>query len=102
MTRQGNGQSVPYDVRMSQQTRVVLQELHHQAVQSATAHEFLAALRQIVERLQGDPGSFGEAQYHLPALNLQVRQAIVVPIVVDFAVHQDRPLVFIRGFKVLS
>jgi hypothetical protein len=38
----------------------------------------------------------------LPALRLLVCQAIVRPLIVDFAVHEDRPLVFIRGFKLLA
>jgi hypothetical protein len=45
---------------------------------------------------------FGEALYSLPALKLEVRQAVVAPIVVDFAVHNEQQVVFIRGFKVLS
>ncbi len=102
MTTQGNGQSVPYDVRMSAQTRTVLQGLHRQAIEAGTGQRFLAAFRQIVERLRQDPLAFGEALYRLPALQLQVRQAVVLPLVVDYAVHEDRPLVFIRGFKVLT
>jgi hypothetical protein len=63
---------------------------------------FLTALRQIVQRLRTDPLTFGEPQYGLPALHLVVRHAIVAPLVVDYAVHTERPLVFIRGFKLLS
>src|SRR5208283_193021 len=42
------------------------------------------------------PLTFGEPHYRLPALKLLVRQAVVSPLVVDFAVHEDRLLVFIR------
>ena len=62
----------------------------------------LGAYRQIVEQLRTDPLTFGEPLYHLPVLKLQVRQAIILPLVVDFAVHEELPLVFIRGFKVLA
>jgi len=102
MSSQGNGEPVPYDVRMSAQTRAALLHLHQQAIQAGTGQQFLAALRQIVERLRDDPENLGEPSYHLPALHLLVRQAIVLPLVVDFAVHEELPLVFIRGFKVLS
>jgi len=102
MTSPGNGQSAPYRVSMSQQTKAVLKQLHGQAAQTGTGHEFLAALRQILEHLRSAPLTFGEPHYRLPALQLLVRQGVVSPLVVDYAVHEDRPLVFIRGFKVLS
>jgi hypothetical protein len=102
MTTQGNGQPVRFDVSMSQANRAVLKQLHLQAVQAGTGQRFVAAYREIIERLHKDPLTFGEAQYRLPALRLLVCQAIVRPLVVDFAVHEDRPLVFIRGFRLLS
>jgi hypothetical protein len=37
-----------------------------------------------------------------PALQLLVRQGGVRPLVVDYAVHETQPLVFIRGFTLLS
>jgi len=87
---------------MSAQTKAVIKQLHGQAVQTGTGQRFLSSFRHIVERLRKDPLGFGEPLYHLPTLQLQVRQAIVLPLVLDYAVHDDRPLVFIRGFKVLS
>ncbi len=62
----------------------------------------MAAYREIVRRLQRDPLVFGEELYALPALQLKVRTAAVHPIVVDYAVHEQRKLVFIQGFKVMS
>ncbi len=76
--------------------------LHGQAMQAGKGEKFLAAYRHIVERLRTDPLIFGEGQYCLPTLELLIRQAVVSPIVVDYAVHEDQRLVFIRGFKVLS
>ncbi|MCI0455400.1 MAG: hypothetical protein L0Z62_00285 [Gemmataceae bacterium] len=102
MTSQGNGQSIPYDVRLSAQTKAVLKRLHQEAMQRGAGHAFLAACRQIMERLTNDPLTFGEPLYRLPALQLAVRHAAVLPLVVDYAVHEHRPIVFIRGFKVLS
>jgi hypothetical protein len=102
MTREGNGQVTPYQMSMSQQKEAVLKDLHEQAIQAGTGLQFFAAFRQIAERLHTDPFVFGEPQYRLPVLKLQVRQAIVAPLVVDYAVHEEQPLVFIRGFKVLA
>ena len=102
MSRRGNGQAGPYDVRMSALTRGVVRRLHRQALQAGTGHRFLAAFREIIGRLHNDPLTFGEPIYRLPVLELLVRHAVLLPIVVDYAVHEDRPLVFVRGFKVLS
>jgi hypothetical protein len=102
MTTQGNGPPVQYDVTMSAATKAVLEQLSLLARQRGTGQQFLAALREIGERLRKDPLNFGEPQYRLPALRLLVCQAVVAQLVVDFAVHEDRPLVFVRGFKLLS
>jgi hypothetical protein len=37
----------------------------------------------------------------LPALHLHVRRAALFPVIVDFAVHDSQPLVFIRGVSLL-
>lgn len=66
------------------------------------ASGFLAALRTIYERLQKDPMQFGEPLYTLPAMKLLVYQVVVGPVVVDYAVHQGKPLVFLRGVKLLG
>jgi hypothetical protein len=87
---------------MSTQKRTQLMQLHRFAVEAGIGPPFVAAFRHIIERLRKDPGTFGEPMYRLPALHLMVRQAVVLPLVVDFAIHETIPLVFIRGFKVLS
>lgn len=103
MSSAGNGQKPSgYVVRLAEQTRDKLKQQHLEAAQTGKGPQFLAALRQIIQRLQTDPLTFGEPQYRLPALKLSLRHAVVSPLVVDYAVHEDRPLVFIRGFKILS
>ena len=102
MSSQGDGLPIRYDVRMSEHTRALVKQLHRRARQAGSGPQFRAALRQVITRLSQDPLTFGEPLYRLPALRLLVRQAGVPPLVVDYAVHEDRPLVFIRGFKFLS
>jgi hypothetical protein len=102
MSSLGDGQSVPYDVFMSAKTRADVKHLHRQAVLGGTGQASVRAFRQILERLRKDPLTFGEPTYRLPALHLRVRQGVIWRLVVDYAVHKDRPLDFIRGFKVLS
>ena len=102
MSSQGNGQRTVYQVHMSQHDSALLKQRHREAAQAGRGKQFMAALRHIIERLKKDPLEFGEPLYSLPALRLLVRQGMVLPLLVDYAVHQDRPLVFVRGFKVFS
>lgn len=60
------------------------------------------AFRQIVERIQRDPTEAGEPSYRLPAMKMQIRRIAVRPLVVDFAVCDGRPLVFIKGAFLLA
>lgn len=99
MTPRGNGPS--YGVHMSQRTRAHLRKLHVEANEVGKGPAFVTAFRRIVERLQNDPWTFGEPSYRLPAVKLQVRKAVVGPLAVDYGVHEEKPLVFIRGFKTL-
>src|SRR5262245_38401094 len=102
MTGQGNGQSPVYDVRQSEQTKRELLKLHSQAAQRGEGKRFVAAARQILTRLRTDPANLGEPLFRLPALKLAVYHVVVAPLVVEYGVHDERPLVFIRGYKLLS
>ena len=102
MSSQGNGQAELFKVDMSGQTKVALQQLHKQAWSAGNSKRFLAALAHIIQRLQQDPTHFGEPLFHLPALKLEVCQAVVPPLVVNFAIYPEQSLVFIRGFMLLS
>ena len=102
MSSPGDGQPLRYNVHISGQTQSALQQLHLQARAAGRSKRFLAAVQQIIERLQNEPLNLGEPLYGLPALQLLVCQAVVDFVVVDYAVHEERPLVFIRGFKLLG
>jgi len=97
---EGNGPS--YSVSMSQQTRSLLKKLHLEAVQLGIGAQFLAAFRQILSQLQQNPCEFGEPLYSLAALKLQVRKGVIAPLVVTYGIHDEKPLVFIQGFKSLT
>lgn len=98
-----NGRSSgPFRVVASEMFRQGIQRALAEAVEAGTAERFLASLRIIQQRLQADPFAFGEPKYRLPALNLHVRQGAVHPLIVYYAVHEERRLVFVRSFKVLS
>jgi hypothetical protein len=77
-------------------------DLQRQASESGRGERVLAAFREILEWLKRDASNAGEPLYRLPALRLQVRTCVIGPLVVDFAVSEDRPLVFIKGVQLLS
>lgn len=103
MTNQGNdAKPIEYQVFFAEQTRNQLKQHFLEAIQAGIGQQFLTSLRQIVERLRTDPLNFGEPLYRLPALNLLLDQAIACKLVVGYAIHERRPLVFIRQIRVLS
>jgi hypothetical protein len=102
MTGPKNGHSGAFRVTMSGNTAQVLKQFHSRAIARGVGSKFLAAFRIIEQRLRTDPVEFGEPLYRLAALELVVCHAAVTPLVVDYAVHESRRLVFIRGFKILE
>jgi hypothetical protein len=73
-----------------------LKQIQKQAKQEGRGEAVLAAIRHIWRRLAVDPTELGEPLYHLPALRLEVRHGAVGPLLIHFAVHELRPLVFIK------
>jgi len=91
-----------YEVHLSGAIAEELRRLQRQASQTEGSRAIASAFRQIVARLERDPNTFGEPLYRLPGLRMQVRTCIVRPLVVDFAVCEDHPLVFLKGVALLS
>jgi hypothetical protein len=102
MSTQGNGQPGRYDVRLSEHQKSIVRQLHRDAVLAGNGKQFLISLRQILERLRKDSLVFGDPVYRLPALKLLICHAVILPVFVAYGVHEERPLVFIRDFKLLD
>jgi len=90
-----------YRVEFSGLIRRELRKLLRHAVWQGRGPQFREALRTILNRLTNDPNSLGEPLYRLAALRLQVRQVAIRPLVVDFAIHDDYPFVFIKTVALL-
>lgn len=101
MAGPGNG-ARRFEVHCSAALNETIRRVHRQAWRRGRGKDVTQALRQVVRRLEDDPFQTGEPAYRLPGLRMQVRTVIVRPLVVDFAVREDRPLVFIKGVKLLS
>jgi hypothetical protein len=101
MPEQANG-GRRYQVHGSGRILQVLQQIQLEAAQQGRGEEVLAALRQIARQLQRRPLRIGEPLYRLPSLRMQIRSVAVRPLVVDFGVLEDRPMVFLRAVKLLA
>jgi hypothetical protein len=91
-----------YRVEGSGAIAQALREIQRQAARQGRGEEVLSAFRRIAHQLQRDPVHLGEPLYRLPALRMQIRSVAIRPLVVDFGVCEDRPLVFLRAVKLLS
>lgn len=89
------GQGPLYRVLASAVIRQTLRDLQRQAARQGRGEQGIAAFKHIVQQLQQDPTNFGEPLYRLSALRLRVRLCALRPLVVEFAVHEERPFVFI-------
>jgi hypothetical protein len=98
MASEGNGQDVLYEVVISSQNAKLLKEVQKQLAIIGKGNGFLEALRQIYKELRTRPVEFGEPRFRLPALKLVVYQGAIRPLLVDYAIHEEYPLVVIREF----
>jgi hypothetical protein len=95
MTPSGNGNRV-FAVRASQVVANAIKQLQQTATDIGVGDRVLEALKAIHHRLRLAPTVFGAPLFRLPAFQLQVRIGIVHPLVVIYAVHEVKPLVFIK------
>lgn len=91
-----------YEVHNSNAIAAEFFRLQQEATQQGRGEELLRATRDAYDRLRKDPNEFGEPLFRLSVMRIQVRCAIIRPLYIDFAVCEDRPLVFIRAVRLLA
>jgi hypothetical protein len=91
-----------YEIHGSGLILEALRRLLRQAEYEGRGSHFLSALGTLGRQLQRNPNVVGEPVYRLPALRMQIRTVALNPLVIDFGVCEDRPLVFIKGVTLLS
>ena len=101
MSQSTNGGHL-YQIHGSGNIAQAIRKIHRQALREGRGREVAEALHVLQRRLQMNPGNLGEGIYRLAALRLQVRTVVIGPLVVNFGVHEVRPLVFIKGVRLLS
>jgi len=101
MTSHGNGPPLVYEIHFSGNAPEQVKQRFHEATKAGKGKRFLRALRTIIEHLRHHPHTFGDPLYRLPALKLLVYHGVVAPLLVDYGVHEEQALVFIRSVRVL-
>jgi len=86
-----------YEVHGSGMIARTLKQIQKRAKEEGRGEQVLSAMRRIWHQLSFAPLEFGEPLYRLPALRLQVRHGAIGPLLIYFAVHDDKPLVFIKA-----
>jgi hypothetical protein len=91
----------PFEIHASAVLIEAFRRIQRRATLQGQGLEVLKAMKYIRQGLSRDPSHFGEALYRLPALRMQIRLGIVGPLAIHYGVCEDRPLVFIRGIRLL-
>jgi hypothetical protein len=91
-----------YHVAVSGVMAARIRRLQRQAKRQGRGEAFLASIQEVYQQLRDDPADLGEPNYRLSRLGLEIRTCVVPPLAVDFAVHLDKPIVFLKGVRLLS
>ena len=92
-----------FRVSYSSVVRASLKELLEEALRRdpQLGRRALEAAKSIDSHLRADARNWGDACFVRPHLALEVRLAIVAPLAVTFAVHQQQDIVFVQRFDLL-
>jgi hypothetical protein len=102
MTPSGSNGAVGYRVIYPENVRQQVRAMRSSIQDTAARRRFDAAVQTIHQRLRNDPLVFGEPVKHLDHAQLAHRVGGVSPLLVRYAVHDLRPLVFVVEIVLLS
>src|SRR3954454_20050261 len=88
--------SPPYKVELLQRAREEVTRCLREAQRLGIAQEYAATIRQIYEKLTTIPHAWGEEFRHYRAAKLILRKMIYDRILVVYAVHEEKPVVFVK------
>lgn len=66
------------------------------------ASNLLTALQVLDGKMRSAPYELGEPRFSYPHLHLNARVAVQAPLAVSFAVHEDKPIVFVQTVQLLE
>ena len=96
MAIEGNGKPVLYHISISGDLVQHLKTLRKRAQAVDLGNAYDEALRFAVFRLQHDPWGFGELIGDLKNMNLKIHVGVIKPLLFEFAIHETKPIVFIK------
>jgi hypothetical protein len=91
-----------FEIIISPKIAQQVRGLHRRAAREGVGRAFVTTFQTLVFRLRSAPDDFGEPMYRLPALRMQIRCAVVPPLIVHFGVCEDRPTVYVKGVDSLT
>ena len=91
-----------FQIEASAKVHDAIKQCQRVATLDGRGIQFASAFRQILKRLQTNPSRFGEELFHLRALHLRIRCAVIRPVYIDFGVSEDRRVVYLRIVKLLA
>lgn len=90
-----------YEVRHSATVSQCIRYLHQCAAETGSVKAFRSAYSQILQRLEMDPDTVGEPRYRMRPMRMRMCCVVVLPVVMDFAISEDSPMVFIKGVRLI-
>lgn len=100
MSSQGNGQR--YQITFSGFLAQEMKRLHSLAKEAGMGEAFVEALEQAVFRMQHDPWGFGELTRRVKKPPLSVHVRTIRPLIIEFAIHEEKPIVLIKRVGLLT
>ena len=101
MPAEGNGQPVQFKISFAGALAKELKTLHARAREVGLGDAFIDALRVAVSRMQNNPWSFGELVRRLKKSPWSIHVRCIKPLVIEFAICEERPVVYIRRVQLL-
>lgn len=96
------GKTSPYKVVRSELHRIKLLEWIEKAADLDKRKAFVEILQEVERRLKFDPSVWGDPIFDLRKLQLQVFRGIHKCFVVEFGVHEEQRIVFIRSYALIA
>jgi hypothetical protein len=100
MKESGNGKPLLFRIIVSQFVSQQIKAEYTHAKPLGQGSAFREILAKLEKRLSQKAKEFGEPRYELGAM--QIRHGIVLPIHVEYGVHLERALVFLRRILFLA
>ena len=89
----------PYKVELMQPAREAIREGSRQAARLGIKRDFARTLKLILQDLSTRPLTWGDPTGELRAAQLQLFQRLVERMLVIYAVHEERRIVFLRDCR---